>query len=308
MDNSIRIQAVAKSKQNITALVADQEKLWVFTIIDASPCITLKRTMWSYLDAIRRCFKLPWLIAGDFNEITCSAEKIGGRNKFSNSGFVNWIDRNEMVDIGFTSPKFTWITKMSIGEEIWERLDRALCSMEWRLCYMDGFVKHLLRVTFDHCLILIHLDSKHIPKIGTKPFRFEAMWLKHKQFDEMFHNYWNAHRFSISDNLQAFADKLSVWNREEFGNIFYNKRRLLGRIQGIQNCLSSRYVPHLAYIEEKFVKEYNEILEQEEVFWQQQSRNCWLKEGDRNTNFFHLSTMVRWRRNKLEGLKKEDGS
>ena len=54
--------------------------------------------------------------------------------------------------------------------------------------------------------------------------------------------------------------------------------------------------------------EYNGILEQEEVFWQQKSRNSWLSEGDKNSKFFHLSTIVRRRKNKLEGLKNEDGS
>ncbi|CAL9014923.1 unnamed protein product, partial [Prunus brigantina] len=37
------------------------------------------------------------------------------------------------------------------------------------------------------------------------------------------------------------------------------------------------------------------------------SRNTWLKEGDRNTHFFHLSTVIRRRRNKLEGLKNDTG-
>ncbi|KAK3226778.1 hypothetical protein Dsin_006640 [Dipteronia sinensis] len=43
-------------------------------------------------------------------------------------------------------------------------------------------------------------------------------------------------------------------------------------------------------------------------FWQQKSRNCWLKEGDRNTKFFHISTIIRRRRNKIKGFKKEDGN
>ncbi|KAK2642210.1 hypothetical protein Ddye_023973 [Dipteronia dyeriana] len=48
--------------------------------------------------------------------------------------------------------------------------------------------------------------------------------------------------------------------------------------------------------------------EQKELFWKEKSRNCWLKEGDKNTTFFHLSTVIRRRRNKLEGFKGEDGS
>lgn len=54
-------------------------------------------------------------------------------------------------------------------------------------------------------------------------------------------------------------------------------------------------------------KEYNLVLEQEELFWLHKSRNSWLREGDRNTHFFHLSTVIRRRRNKLEGLNNADG-
>ncbi|CAL8166302.1 unnamed protein product [Prunus armeniaca] len=43
------------------------------------------------------------------------------------------------------------------------------------------------------------------------------------------------------------------------------------------------------------------------MFWLQKSRNTWLREGDRNTKFFHLSTVIRRRRNKLEGLNNDDG-
>lgn len=53
---------------------------------------------------------------------------------------------------------------------------------------------------------------------------------------------------------------------------------------------------------------YNEILAREEVFWKQKSRECWLKEGDRNTNFFHNSVKIRWSWNKVTSIRSEDNS
>lgn len=52
----------------------------------------------------------------------------------------------------------------------------------------------------------------------------------------------------------------------------------------------------------------NNILEQEEIYWCQKCRVAWLKEGERNTRFFHTSTLICRRRNAISWLKISDGS
>lgn len=81
----------------------------------------------------------------------------------------------------------------------------------------------------------------------------------------------------------------------------------MARLDGIQRTLCKRYSPYLWNLEKKVTNEYNNILAQEELFWKQESRNLWLQEGDKNTKNFHLSTIVKIRRNKLEGLENEVG-
>lgn len=45
----------------------------------------------------------------------------------------------------------------------------------------------------------------------------------------------------------------------------------------------------------------------EEMFWKQKSRNQWLKEGDRNTRFFHATTKNRTTINKLVSIQGRHG-
>lgn len=41
--------------------------------------------------------------------------------------------------------------------------------------------------------------------------------------------------------------------------------------------------------------------------WRQKSRELWLKAGDKNSKFFHLSTIIRRRRTNIDAIKLEDG-
>lgn len=45
-----------------------------------------------------------------------------------------------------------------------------------------------------------------------------------------------------------------------------------------------------------------------EIFWRQKSRELWLKHGDKNYKFFHLSTTIQRQQNNIDALKAEDGT
>jgi hypothetical protein len=51
----------------------------------------------------------------------------------------------------------------------------------------------------------------------------------------------------------------------------------------------------------------NELLYKEEMLWMQRSRVTWLREGDRNTRFFHQKAIWRARKNKIKKLKDNEG-
>lgn len=105
----------------------------------------------------------------------------------------------------------------------------------------------------------------------------------------------------------SLVEALKTWNKDVFGNIFQKKKELRARIFGIQKALARSGELHLINLEQDLVAEYNQILEQEELLWFQKSRIQWYQAGERNTRFFHLSTVCRRRRNKIYMLKNEGG-
>ncbi|XP_072080961.1 uncharacterized protein [Arachis hypogaea] len=101
---------------------------------------------------------------------------------------------------------------------------------------------------------------------------------------------------------------LLKWNKKIFGNIFKAKKRLLNRIAGIQRSNTYGVNPYLDKLEQELNKKLNDILDKEETFWMQKSRQEWIVEGDRNTRYYHTKTIIRRGKNRIQKLRNKEGN
>ena len=108
-------------------------------------------------------------------------------------------------------------------------------------------------------------------------------------------------------SVKEFTRKIDHWNKNEFGNIFKRKKKILARLNGIQKALESHHSDNLLKLETQLNKELNDILNQEELLWLQKSRCDWIQFGDRNTSFFYQKTMTRRRYNQIVWMKDDRG-
>ena len=82
--------------------------------------------LWNNLNKVAELHDMPWVIVGDFNETLTAEDKFGGRVVGVNSSlcFKECLDNCNMIDIGFSGPRFTRTNKREVQALIQVRLDR----------------------------------------------------------------------------------------------------------------------------------------------------------------------------------------
>lgn len=93
-----------------------------------------------------------------------------------------------------------------------------------------------------------------------------------------------------------------------FGNIFHKKARLEARLRGIQQAMGIHPIAFMVNLEGQIREEYLEVLNYEADLWATKSRYKWLIQGERNTTFFHTSTLLKRKRNYLTCIKDNMGN
>ncbi|MBA0678211.1 hypothetical protein Goari_019571 [Gossypium aridum] len=123
--------------EGIWLLWSDNIKVDVIDLL--SQMVNLK----IFLDSIASSVKEPWILAGDFNSILDSLEHDSGVIRVKAScNFFDFLFKNKLRDMGFSSPRFTW--------------SRGLQAREFELCQeIEEVLKH-------EC---------HIPKLGLEVWR-----------------------------------------------------------------------------------------------------------------------------------------
>ncbi|KAK4268822.1 hypothetical protein QN277_022056 [Acacia crassicarpa] len=283
------------------------------TFIYGPPDEEERRLCWQEVRKISKNIATSWLCVGDFNEILAQDEKSGGLPRAWRKilNFRCFLADCELEDLGFSGPTFTWCNNRDSPDTISERIDRALGNMQLREDFPTLQVFNIDPArSSDHHLLFVQCQFEKYKR--RRPFRFEAVWASHDHYLEVIKDSWQT--FSEQDmsclesflcNLKNGERNLTSWGKEKFPN---NVRRIdFLKARMAELALQDRTTSiSNGMLEMK--GELDRLLELEEQYWWQRSRINWLATGDKNSRFFHVSTIKRRQRNRISCIRDDMGN
>jgi hypothetical protein len=269
--------------------VMDQSE-WMFSGVYGPNLDSERQGLWDELAGVKSWWDVPWCVGGDFNVVRFPEEK-SHFTSFTQAmhDFSDFISAQGLIDTPLLGGKFTWSNGRTIDAR--SRLDRFLFTADWEDYFGLISEKRLVRLGSDHFPILLVCGSPHQ---GSRPFKFENMWLKVDGFVAKVHQWWNSYQFQgfpsyiLANKLKALKFDLRHWNAEEFGNVTARKNALLAELNVLDVDLDSHILSTEDRVrKEMVIAEVNHLILMEEISLRQKSWVLWLKEGDKNSKFFH---------------------
>lgn len=141
---------------------------------------------------------------------------------------------------------------------------------------------------------------------GRRLFRYEEYWEDRDELPNFIQQHWSTNeRGDLASKLSNISRFLEGWSKENFKKADVEIRRLKKKLQKLS---SSHISEDMIREQQKCKEEITRLWEQEEKYWKARERLKWLNEGDRNSKFFHATTIQRRSRNRITRLRDAEGN
>lgn len=270
----IKWEIISDMNQCITFNFNLDDRAIQCSMVYASCNRNARRELWSYLN--ESSSNIPWMVGGDFNVVASTNEKAGGNevNLGAMYEFVECIELNGLIDVGYQGSKFTWHNKRDVDHSIWCRLDRVMMNQACMDLKYKWMVSHLNKSMSDHAPVLLRGEFQ--TNVSARSFRFLHFWTSKEECGDILKSTWSQETCpnpitAISLKLKDIKKKLSIWSKSTFGDIFQKARNAEDELLNAE--VSDEQNPTEENREElhRTTAWYNKMLKIESDFWSQKA-------------------------------------
>ncbi|XP_058092153.1 uncharacterized protein LOC131238046 [Magnolia sinica] len=243
---------------------------------------------------------------------------------------VSVIPRNNDSAANFLIYSVHGPTNNALRDAFWKELTLVRHSFDGPVCFVGDFnatrfanekssslktKTHMVAfsswidsngTTFDHWPLLLSTEEVDW---GLKPFRFDISWLHRAGFKSMVTEWWKELQsqgfagFRLCSKLKVLKEKLRQWNKEERRTSERDMDSILSKIQQIDSHAESNPMTKESLAKRiQLVQLLSAKVLEDEISWKQKARAKWIKEGDRNTKYFHSITSMHARVNRINSI------
>ncbi|GJZ34168.1 RNA-directed DNA polymerase, eukaryota, reverse transcriptase zinc-binding domain protein [Tanacetum coccineum] len=255
-----------------------------------------------------------WVLMGDFNVTLKPEEHSNGASSMSidMNEFKDAVNKIEVDDLCSSGFQFTWTKSLKIPLcNTLKKLDRIVAN--------DSFVQLFQEA---NGVFLPYLVSYHSPAIMSIPrgctkkkksFRFANYVADKEEFfhlvkEEWKHEVRGCQMYKVVQRLKMLEKHLNNLNWHN-GNLFERASKLKGKLKEAQsNVDADPFDITKRQIVVNLVNEYTKVAEDELKLLHQKTKIQWLKEGDKNSAYFHNILKARKNKSIIASICCEDGS
>ncbi|XP_071905627.1 uncharacterized protein [Coffea arabica] len=195
-------------------------------------------------------------------------ERSGGgrqRPEWSFADSRGLVNGNNLIDIEYEDKPWTWGSHWD-GQEIRQRLDRALANQEWAQTFEIAKCTHIEKEASDHSLLMIDTMPKR-RKEGRR-FYFDKRWAQNQQVEEVISGAWDkpqqgSKMFSLARKIKNCKTSLIDWSKASKTNFGKEIKALKQQIMEAKN---GKYEKNKGIIAELRLK-LSQAYKQEEIYW-----------------------------------------
>lgn len=254
---------------------------------------------------------IPTLVGGDFNLVRYNTDKNNGRvdHRWCDK-FNAWIEIWSLLEIKLGNRQFTWANNQV--DLVMSTIDRVFCSTDMDRIFPLDTIQALPRLGSDHTPILWDARIGQHPKNSS--YKFEKWWLLREDLKSVVEKVWGISVKGTS-SIDIWLAKVRNLRRVTKGwnyNIEAELRHLKKDLMLEYDTLDIKSETDELSVEElnriKFIRgEMSNIWLKEETKAKQRSRDRDIKEGDRNTAYFHVVANQRRRKTLIHSLQGPNG-